>query len=68
MKKAVKIFLVLLVFLSFNQFAIAKNELRCGTVTIECANGKAGYGLVCGSTDQEIIDAGVEMGDVICNA
>ena len=27
----------------------------------------SGYGLVCGSTDEEIIAAGVEMGDVICN-
>jgi hypothetical protein len=67
MKKAIKLFVVLIVLIvSSTNLAHATQEY-CTTVTVYCANGNAGYGLVCGSTPEEFSQNVAEMASVICN-
>jgi len=67
MKKAIKLFVVLIVLLVSSTNLVHATQEYCATVTVYCSNGNSGYGMVCGSSPEEFSQNAAEMAGVICN-
>ncbi len=57
---------VIICFMVIGLSKTTRAEEICGTAVIECDNGNAGMGLVCGETLDELFQDVDELASVIC--